>query len=76
MDGDSAVWVHGVLACSNTFRRAMADAPDRWDWVRGAMVPGPLTAEDEEKQRLKKAEKEKKLKVCSKYCCHAHRCAR
>lgn len=41
----------------------MANAPDRWNWVQGAMVPGPLTAEDEEKQRRKKAEKDKKLKV-------------
>ncbi len=46
----------------------MADAPGRWNWVQGAMVPGPLTAEDEEKQRQKKAEKDKKLKVCMIYC--------
>ena len=50
----------------------MADAPDRWDWVRGAMVPGPLTAEDEEKQRQKKLEKEIKLKV--RVHCDCNRC--
>lgn len=63
MASELASCVSGSLDLSNVFRRAMADAPDRWDWVRGAMVPGPLTAEDEEKQRQKKSEKEKKLKV-------------
>jgi len=49
-------------AARNVFRRAMADAPERCDWVRGAMVPSPLTKEDEERQKQKKAAKGRRQK--------------
>ncbi|KAK9764895.1 hypothetical protein K7432_007215 [Basidiobolus ranarum] len=40
----------------NAFRRCMADMPDRWDWLRKARVPSPLTKEMEEEQAAKEAQ--------------------
>ncbi|RUS26088.1 hypothetical protein BC938DRAFT_471247, partial [Jimgerdemannia flammicorona] len=43
----------------NAFRRAMAEMPEKWDWVK-ARVPSALTKEMEEEQARKEAEKKRK----------------
>ncbi|GAB5587412.1 hypothetical protein Unana1_02312 [Umbelopsis nana] len=46
----------------NVFRRCMADMPDKWDWLRAAKVPSPLT-EEQERQQLEKEEQKRQKEL-------------
>ncbi|KAJ2964557.1 hypothetical protein NQZ79_g533 [Umbelopsis isabellina] len=47
-------------AVRNVFRRCMSDMPEKWEWLKGAKVPSPLTAEMEKQQLEKEEQKRQK----------------
>lgn len=44
----------------NVFRRCMSDMPEKWDWLRAAKVPSPLTEEMEQQQLEKEEQRRQK----------------